>query len=177
MVVAMMVLLVGCGSSSTTKSGSPTTSPGSSPITSPVSSPTTTPASETIRAATDAKLGQIVVDAQGMTLYRNTKEVGGVVACSDACVAVWPPLTVGAGVSPTGAGLTGKLATTTRPDGSIQVTYDGQPLYRYTKDTKSGDTTGQGVGGIWFVVAATGAATGGGAGAGSSPSTTSSGGY
>jgi predicted lipoprotein with Yx(FWY)xxD motif len=49
-------------------------------------------------------------------------------------------------------GVTGKLGTTTRTDGSLQVTYNDQPLYFFVGDTKAGDTTGQGVGNVWYVV-------------------------
>jgi predicted lipoprotein with Yx(FWY)xxD motif len=70
-------------------------------------------------------------------------------------------LTVSAGTSATaGAGLTGTIGTISRPDGTTQVTYNGWPLYRYSKDAKAGDATGQGVGGIWYAMTATTAAAG-----------------
>jgi predicted lipoprotein with Yx(FWY)xxD motif len=163
LLVAVVLGVAACGSSST-KTTAPTT--------------TATTVPSTIKSATSATLGTILTDAQGNTLYRNTKEVGGTIACTGACTTTWPPLTVATGTTPTGGSLTGTVATVTRPDGTIQVTYDGEPLYHFSKDTAPGDTNGQGVGGIWFAVTTSGAsaaATGGTTGA--TTSTTSSYGY
>lgn len=139
-VLALVALAVtGCGKS-TNKAKSSTTS-------------STTPAL-TVGVATDAKLGTILVDAQGMTLYKNIKDKQpGTLACTANCLQTWPALTVTAGVQPSGpAGLPGTLATFTRPEGAVQVTYNDQLLYRFASDTKPGDTNGQGVGNVWFVV-------------------------
>jgi len=77
----------------------------------------------------------------------------------DACAAKWPPLTVAAAdtLKPD-ASVTAKLSTFARPDGALQVTLDGAPLYYFAADTKAGDTTGQGVGGKWYVASPAGAA-------------------
>jgi predicted lipoprotein with Yx(FWY)xxD motif len=85
-------------------------------------------------------------------------------------------MTVPAGTAPkAAAGLSGTLGTITRSDGITQVTYNGQPLYQYSLDTTASDALGQGVGGVWFAVKATGS---GAASASSSTSTTAkSGGY
>ena len=148
--LALVVLsggIVGCGSSSKTGTSSATSS--------------TATAATTVGLATDASLGQILVDPQGMTLYRNTKEKGTTIVCSGSCATTWPPVTVSAGSTPYGpAGLPGALGTVTRPDGAVQVTYKTWPLYRFAKDTKPGDSNGQGVGGIWYAVSATGPADG-----------------
>jgi predicted lipoprotein with Yx(FWY)xxD motif len=112
-----------------------------------------TPTAEktTILVATDAKLGKILTNSDGMTLYIYTKDTPGKSVCNGECAVNWPPLS--ASDAPTAPdGVTGKLGTITRDDGSTQVTYNDQPLYTFIGDTKSGDTTGQDVGGVWFIV-------------------------
>jgi predicted lipoprotein with Yx(FWY)xxD motif len=94
--------------------------------------------------------GVVLVDAKGMTLYRNSQEHGSNIACTDGCTAMWLPL-VKVGALTLAKGMTGKLATITRPDRKVQVTYNGIPLYRYVGDSKQEQATGQGVGGIWSV--------------------------
>jgi predicted lipoprotein with Yx(FWY)xxD motif len=119
------------------------------------SSTTTTAPPLSIGFATDAKLGKILVDGEGKTLYHNIKETSSTLVCVDtACTDQWPPLLApGAGAVPTTTtSLPGQFGTVARPDGSTQVTYNGFPLYHYANDTKPGDTTGQGVGHVWFVV-------------------------
>ncbi len=105
----------------------------------------------TVEMRSDADLGQILVDPRGMTLYLYTRDEPSVSHCYDACAAAWPPLLTDS--DPTGTdAITDGLGTTPRDDGGLQVTYDGQPLYYWAKDQKPGDTTGQNVGGVWFVV-------------------------
>jgi predicted lipoprotein with Yx(FWY)xxD motif len=105
-----------------------------------------------ISVATDAKLGKILVGDKGMTLYMFTKDGPNQSNCNADCLAKWPPLltqgspTLGEGVD---ASLVG---TASLPDGSKIVTYNKMPLYYWVKDTKAGDTTGQGVGDVWYVV-------------------------
>jgi predicted lipoprotein with Yx(FWY)xxD motif len=107
----------------------------------------------TVQVAEHPALGKILTDGQGMTLYLFTKDAANVSNCYDQCAVTWPPLLVAAGAQPTAAeGVPGQLGVIERTDGSRQVTYNGQPLYFFIKDSKFGDTTGQGVGGVWFVV-------------------------
>ncbi len=136
----------------------------------PAPAATTAPApaaaEPTISVATDAKLGKILVGDKGMTLYMFTKDGPNQSNCNADCLAKWPPLltqgspTLGAGVD---AALIG---TATLPDGSKIVTYNKMPLYYWVKDTKAGDTTGQGVGSVWFVVSPDGKAVGANVGSG-----------
>jgi len=107
----------------------------------------------TILVATDATLGDYLTDAEGLTLYHFTNDTpgSGESACVDACANAWPPLTV-TGEPTASADAPGELATIERPDGSTQVTYDGQPLHHFASDAAPGDTNGQGVGGVWFIV-------------------------
>lgn len=110
----------------------------------------------TVNVADNAALGKILVNSAGMTLYLYTKDAPGFSKCSGPCATAWPPL--GSGANPTaGAGVTGKLAVITRTDGRMQVTINGQPLYRYAADKNPGDATGEGVGTNWFAVKPSGA--------------------
>ena len=95
-----------------------------------------------------------------MTLYLFTKDSPNTSVCTGDCIATWPALA--ASGAPTGGdGVdASKLGTMTRADGTTQVTYAGWPLYFYAKDKAAGDTTGQGVGGVWFAVLPTGTAAG-----------------
>jgi predicted lipoprotein with Yx(FWY)xxD motif len=143
LVALASLVLAGCGSSSKKVASSATTA----------ASTTTTAAASAISVATDAKLGQILVDASGRTLYHFTKDAGTTIACTDTCATTWPPLLAPPDPLPaTGPG-GGTLATVARPDGGTQVTYNGATLYTYSGDSKAGDTNGQGIGGLWFVVA------------------------
>ena len=108
----------------------------------------------TIQIHHDAALGALLTDAQGKTLYMYTNDKPGVSNCSGECASFWPPLIVDGSSLPTGpAAIATGLGTTSRDDGSQQVTYNGVPLYYWVKDTKPGDTLGQNVNGVWFVVA------------------------
>ena len=101
----------------------------------------------------DAKLGTILVAANGMTLYSYAKDTVDASNCSGTCAVNWPPYTPAIDEPlVAGAGIPGQLATITRTDGSTQFTYKGMPLYFWKNDTKPGDTTGQNVGGVWFIV-------------------------
>jgi predicted lipoprotein with Yx(FWY)xxD motif len=116
--------------------------------------PTTAPATTlpTIMVATDAKLGQILVDENGMTLYAFTKDGPDQSNCTGSCLTNWPPLLT-TGTPKLGAGVNDALiGSAALADGTRMVTYNDLPLYHFAKDTKPGDTNGQGVGGLWYVV-------------------------
>jgi predicted lipoprotein with Yx(FWY)xxD motif len=151
-----VVVLAGCASSSSVKASAPASAaPASAAPPTTGAAPTTTAAPVGLNMASSAKLGAILTDAAGMTLYRNTHESGGTIACTGGCTSAWPPLLVtpGSSLPAAGAGVTGKIASIARPDGGTQVTFNGAPLYHFSGDHQAGDTTGQGVLGIWFVVA------------------------
>jgi predicted lipoprotein with Yx(FWY)xxD motif len=101
-------------------------------------------------------LGPVLVDHQGRTLYLFEADTNGRSACnSPACVAEWPPLTTGGAPQATGGLMAGALGTTTRHDGTKQVTYAGHPLYLFAGDSQPGATGGQGIndnGGLWYAV-------------------------
>ncbi|HKT02824.1 MAG TPA: hypothetical protein VJT31_25110 [Rugosimonospora sp.] len=91
-------------------------------------------------------IGMALVGTDGKTLYFAEAEANAAIRCTDACVSYWVPLTVAAGKAPDGgSGVTGKLATVNRPDGKVQVTYDGKPLYEFIQDSAPGDAKGNGV--------------------------------
>jgi len=101
-------------------------------------------------------LGSFLVDDKGMTLYLFTKDSTNTSACYDKCAVAWPPLlTTGNAVAGDGVDAS-LLGTTTRTDGTTQVTYNGWPLYYYEKDKAPGDVVGQNVGDVWFVVSPAG---------------------
>ncbi len=136
--------LAACGSS-TAKTASNPVVPSTAPAT------TAAPTAKAVVATTqNAKLGVILVDAEGRTLYTLTN-AGKPVACTGTCAHVWPPLLLPNGATtPTGTNVTG--LTTVTMNGGQQVAYNGDPLYRFSGDTKAGDTNGQGIngfGGTW----------------------------
>ena len=100
-------------------------------------------------------LGNVLVDANGLTLYGRTTEANGMPTCVDACAEAWPPLTVTGSSLP--AGLDAKVfSVVSRPDGSHQLRAGKWSLYRYAGDATAGETNGQGSGGVWFVVTPSG---------------------
>jgi predicted lipoprotein with Yx(FWY)xxD motif len=111
-------------------------------------------AAATVQVATNAKLGRILVDANGMTLYVFAKDKPGVSACTGACVKLWPPLAAGGSVT-LASGLPGTLSVIRRSDGTSQIAYNGWPLYRYAGDQRPGETNGQGFRNIWFAAVPT----------------------
>jgi predicted lipoprotein with Yx(FWY)xxD motif len=94
-----------------------------------------------------------LTDPAGRTLYSYTKDKGTTSECYGACAKAWPPLLTTSSVTITGKyTVASDLGTTTRTDGTKQVTYGGHPLYYYAGDTAPGQTKGQGVGGVWFLI-------------------------
>lgn len=158
-IAAMTMIAAACGSTSQSTAGVSPSPATASPVASPAATAAATAA--TIAVATNATLGQILVDGNGMTIYLFVADTGKTSTCYNACAQYWPPvLTTGAPKA--GAGATASLlGTTTRTDGTVQVTYAGHPLYRFLTDKKPGDTTGQGLnlsGGLWYVMSAAGVA-------------------
>lgn len=107
------------------------------------------PASGVVVNMATTGLGPVLVGTNGLTLYTHTGDTATSSTCTGGCASAWPPLAVPAGANATGGtGVTGTFATLTRDDGSLQVTYNGLPLYGWMNDAKAGDTTGQGVNGF-----------------------------
>lgn len=109
---------------------------------------------ETVALRSTAELGDFLVATNGKTLYMFANDEPGVSNCSGDCAAAWPPYMVSESVTlVAGTGIEGELATIEREDGALQVTYNGMPLYFWQDDSAPGDTNGQGIGDVWFVVA------------------------
>jgi predicted lipoprotein with Yx(FWY)xxD motif len=88
----------------------------------------------------------LLVDSTGAALYSSEQEKGGAVMCTGGCTQIWLPLKAPSSGQPTaGDGVSGKLGTVKRPDGTPQVTLDGRPLYRFAEDTEKGKATGDNV--------------------------------
>ena len=98
------------------------------------------------------ELGPFLTDAEGMTVYLFTQDVtAGESACYDDCAVAWPPVPAADGMM-LPPGIAGSLSTIERTDGSQQMTYNDIPLYYYAEDAAPGDTTGQDVGDVWYIV-------------------------
>jgi predicted lipoprotein with Yx(FWY)xxD motif len=151
--VALSVLAVsGCGSSSSQSTTSSATPTGMS---------TPTSSGGTVKVQQVGSLGSILVDGSGRTLYVFQADQGKTSSCYNACAQAWPPYTI-TGAPQAGPGAqSSELGTTTRTDGTTQVTYGGHPVYYFSHDMSVGQANGQGVngfGGLWFVVQANGTA-------------------
>jgi predicted lipoprotein with Yx(FWY)xxD motif len=167
--VAVVVAVAGCGGSSGSASSTPSTAASSAPAASGAYGAPASPApaaAKTTGGATavdlaTSKLGKILVDSKGRTLYLFVADTGSSSTCNGACAGAWPPLTT-TKKPVAGSGVTASLlGTTKRSDGSLEVTYAGHPLYYYAGDTASGQTTGQALsqfGAPWYVLAPTGSA-------------------
>ncbi|WP_115787244.1 COG4315 family predicted lipoprotein [Arthrobacter silvisoli] len=154
----LAVTLAGCGGSPGTSPGS--TSPGSAAPAS--SAPASGPASSAPAAGPELKTatssaGNIVVGANGMSVYFFTKDVkdSGKSACEGACVALWPAVTTTSD-KPAVEGVTGTVGTIPTADGKKQVTINGLPVYFFAQDTAAGDVKGQGYGNVWYLVSPSG---------------------
>ena len=98
----------------------------------------------------------LLTDARGLTLYWFAPDTSTKSACYGSCAAYWPPVI---GTPSAGPGVTGRLGTITRTDGTKQATYDGHPLYTYIADSAPGSTSGNNInlnGGLWHDVPITG---------------------
>ncbi|WP_127131251.1 hypothetical protein [Georgenia sp. SYP-B2076] len=172
-----LALLTGCGGGNT-GGGTGTGAGGETATTPSTTSPSASTSSEgseqsggEVVKTAQTDLGTILVDEDGRTLYLYTKDSPGKSVCEGDCLVAWPPVgkaTAGEGVDAS------MLGTITRSDGATQASYGDWPLYYYAADTKAGDTTGQGVGGVWWVIGTDGKAIGMGAPASSMPASSMS---
>ena len=141
--------------------GSTPASPSAAPVVAASPSPAPPVASGTAIKVGTTKVGQVLVDSNGQTVYLFLADNGATSSCNSAsCVQYWPPVLTN-GAPQAGAGVNASLlGTLTRGDQTIQVTYAGHPLYRFISDKMAGDATGQGVnafGARWYVVSPSGA--------------------
>jgi predicted lipoprotein with Yx(FWY)xxD motif len=155
LVLAAALVVAGCGSDSST--GGVYGGRGDGATT-----PATTSPSEggaTVTAAVVPKLGKVIVDSDGFTLYDFHKDKGTTSSCYGGCAKVWPPLTTDGAPKGSGGVAASKLGTTKRKDGTTQVTFAGHPLYTYTADTEPGEANGNDVdlyGAEWYALTPSG---------------------
>ena len=138
---AAAALVAGCNSSGTSSGGS---------------SGHAAPAAGSVKTATIGG-ATVLTNSKGFTLYSFAPDTPTTSKCNGSCITYWPPVK---GPATAGPGVTGKLATIKRSDGSVQATYNGHPLYTYVADTAPGQAKGNGLnlsGGVWHEVAASGA--------------------
>jgi predicted lipoprotein with Yx(FWY)xxD motif len=113
-----------------------------------------------LKSTHDARLGSIVVNAKGLTLYHASRERNGKIACKGNCLFFWFPVLAGKGKLVLGKGVSpSKVGTIKRPGGALQVTYNKLPLYRYYLDRKPGQARGQGLkdpAGTWYAIGTSG---------------------
>ena len=185
---ALALALSACASSASSSSTPATSAPATSaPATSapassapaaaassPASSAPASSASATTLGKTTINGTAVVTNSKGMTLYWFVPDTSTASRCTGSCATYWPPLI---GPVAAGSGVTGMLATITRPGGAVQVTYDGHPLYTYAGDSAPGQAKGNGLnvsGGLWWEMTVSGAkpatSTGSNSGGGTSTS-------
>ena len=153
LVIPAVLLLAACSKSTTTTTTTTTTS-ATVQTTLPTTNTTTTTTSNaqlTVNTSSSAALGTFLVDGKGMTLYWTTKDAVGVSNITGTTLANWPVfftvnITLPGGLNASNFG------SITRADGTMQTTYKGWPLYYYIGDKAAGDTKGQGLANVWFVV-------------------------
>jgi predicted lipoprotein with Yx(FWY)xxD motif len=151
---AAALLAAACGSSSpSTASGKTTPSKAAtSPAASATPSPTATGTTLALKTLSGTP-GIWLTNSAGRAIYVYTKDKGTTSACYGACATTWPPVLTTGSVTITGQfTVPSDLGTTTRTDGTKQVTYGGHPLYYFSGDTGAGTFKGQGVAGVWFLV-------------------------
>jgi predicted lipoprotein with Yx(FWY)xxD motif len=146
---ALAIVAAACSGSNDNSSGS------SSGTAAPAT--TAAPASNATVTLASTKFGQVLADSQGKILYMYTKDKPNSSVCTGECLGNWPALKA-TGTPTAGSGVDSSLLGTIQrtDDGSMQVTYKGQPLYHFAGDSQTGDVNGQNVGGIWFVLGADG---------------------
>jgi predicted lipoprotein with Yx(FWY)xxD motif len=154
-VAGLALVAAGCGSAGTTSAGSGAGYAAPAPA---ATSASAAPAQASTVATRHTRLGDVLVNAQGRTLYLFEKDKGMTSACSGACASIWPPVTATKVVAGTGLSAA-KLIVAKQPGGASDVTYAGHPLYTYVGDTQPGQTKGQGLnqfGAGWYVLSPSG---------------------
>jgi predicted lipoprotein with Yx(FWY)xxD motif len=132
-IVSLALVAAACGGTNT----------GAAPTSTPTTSATALGA--TVGTAKDPQLGTILVDAKGRALYLFEKDQGAKSSCYGGCASVWPPLTTSGKPQANPGASAALLGTTSRTDGTTEVTYNGHPLYYYVSDTQPGQTSGEGL--------------------------------
>jgi predicted lipoprotein with Yx(FWY)xxD motif len=163
---AMALAIAGCGGDSSSSGGGAYGSKGGSASGGGENKPASSepiPGAESgagiVSLGNVQKLGMVLVDSSGMTLYNFHKDKGTASSCYGACASAWPPLLTDGEPQVGNGAAAAKLGTTERKDGTTQVTYAGHPLYTFTSDRKPGEANGNDVsafGGEWYALQGSG---------------------
>jgi predicted lipoprotein with Yx(FWY)xxD motif len=148
---ATALVVTGCGSSASSAA------PGSATSAAPAAASSAAASGTALRMA-QISGATVLTNAAGFTVYWFGPDTATASMCTGSCATYWPPVK---GAVTAGAGVTGTLGTITRPDGTVQATYNGHPLYTYAGDTAAGQAKGNGLnlsGGVWHEVTVSGAA-------------------
>jgi predicted lipoprotein with Yx(FWY)xxD motif len=148
---AAVLALTACASSSSSSSSSP-----AAPSGTPAAGASSSSSGNTLMVRTIGGT-QVLTNSAGMTLYWFVPDTPTTSKCTGSCATYWPPVK---GPVTAGSGVTGTLGVITRPDGTMQATYDGHPLYTYVADSAPGQATGNGKnlsGGVWWEMTVSGA--------------------
>ena len=159
--LALLALLAiaGCGGGGSSSSSETTTTAESKPAstTKAAPKPATKPKGPVavVKVMNTPDLGKVIVDSKGMTLYDFHKDKGTTSACYGECAVAWPPLLTSGEPKAQGGAEQSLLGTTKRKDGTLQVTYNGHPVYGFVEDKKPGETNGndfKGFGAQWYAL-------------------------
>jgi len=152
---SLALLAAGCGSSSTSAPAAATSAPAASTSAPAAAASSAAPgAATTVLKVDTTTLGTVLTDAKDFTVYWFAKDTATSSACTGACAAAWPPV-IGMPQAASGINLTGKLGEIKRPDGTMQATYDGHPLYLFAGDSAPGQANGNavsGFGALWYAI-------------------------
>jgi predicted lipoprotein with Yx(FWY)xxD motif len=167
------LVIAGCGGSSSSSSSAESSGGETTGSESATTSSEGGGGSGTIGSAEVGGVGTVLVDSEGMTVYLFTPDKGTESTCYGGCESAWPPV-VAEGKPSAGEGATSSaLGTTKRKDGTMQVTYEGHPVYTFSGDSSPGEANGQEDDGVWFVIDEAGEAVKGGAPGGGTTTTES----
>jgi predicted lipoprotein with Yx(FWY)xxD motif len=153
LLVAVMMLIAACAPAAAPAAPAQAAAPAAASNAASSSAAPAAAGPVVLAVASSDQLGKFLVDGKGMTLYMFTKDTKDTSNCYDKCATAWPPLLQSDKPTVKDGADASQLGTTTRKDGSVQVTYAGMPLYYYFKDKAAGDVTGQKNNDVWYVVA------------------------
>jgi predicted lipoprotein with Yx(FWY)xxD motif len=154
---AVALALSACGSSASSSASSAASAPAAGASNAASSAPASASASGGTLSMTTINGTAVVTNASGKTLYWFVPDTSTTSKCTGACATYWPPVV---GPVTAGSGVTGTVGVITRPDGTMQATYDGHPLYTYVGDSAAGQAKGNGLnisGGVWYEMTVSGA--------------------
>jgi predicted lipoprotein with Yx(FWY)xxD motif len=158
-----LLVIAGCGGGGSSSSSETTASTESEPASKakPASESNSKPKPKpegqvaVVKVMNTPDLGKVIVDSKGMTLYDFHKDKGTTSACYGECAVAWPPLLTSGEPKAMGGAQQSLLGTTKRKDGTVQVTYNGHPIYGFVEDKKPGETNGndfEGFGAEWYAL-------------------------